>query len=189
MLFQILNNPAQKDKGIEDKYYVDRTQRVITHLYGWIQKAIQFYAHKISAKWYWRTPRSAKTGDFPRFGILFSYFAGSISRVNWGGSREGEKNCALQRIFVAELCGRIKTPFRSVWHFCRYGTEAKGKRNAFTPKKRHSGLCGLQWLRIALLWRDPSEKFRQLTFATQWNETGNLPLPNLRFRWLTARSI
>jgi flap endonuclease-1 len=47
MLFQILYNPAQRQKGLPNTYYYDSTHRVITHLYGWLQKLSHFYSLKI----------------------------------------------------------------------------------------------------------------------------------------------
>lgn len=47
MLYQILYNPFQMQKKLPDVFYLDRTQRVITHLYGWIQKITHFYQAKI----------------------------------------------------------------------------------------------------------------------------------------------
>lgn len=47
MLFQILYNPAQRQKGLPNTYYYDSTHRVITHLYGWLQKLSHFYTLKI----------------------------------------------------------------------------------------------------------------------------------------------
>ena len=47
MLYQILYNPFQMQKKLPDIFYLDRTQRVITHLYGWIQKITHFYQAKI----------------------------------------------------------------------------------------------------------------------------------------------
>lgn len=47
MLFQILYNPYQMQQKLPDTFYLDRTLRVITHLYGWLQKAIGFYKNKI----------------------------------------------------------------------------------------------------------------------------------------------
>ncbi len=48
MLFQILNNPYQQKQRahLPYGYYLDRTQRVITHLYGWLQKINHFYKAK-----------------------------------------------------------------------------------------------------------------------------------------------
>ncbi|TFH29515.1 MAG: hypothetical protein E4G98_03700, partial [Promethearchaeota archaeon] len=48
MLFQILNNPYQRKQQtlLPYGYYLDRTQRVITHLYGWLQKINRFYKGK-----------------------------------------------------------------------------------------------------------------------------------------------
>lgn len=45
MLFQILNNPYQQKQKEKLPFgdYLDRTQRVITHLYGWLQKIQHFY--------------------------------------------------------------------------------------------------------------------------------------------------
>jgi flap endonuclease-1 len=47
MLYQILYNPFQMQQKLPDIFYRDRTQRVITHLYGWIQKVTKLYAAKI----------------------------------------------------------------------------------------------------------------------------------------------
>jgi flap endonuclease-1 len=47
MLFQLLYNPAQRQKSLENVFYLDSTKRVITHLYGWLQKSIQFYKSNI----------------------------------------------------------------------------------------------------------------------------------------------
>jgi flap endonuclease-1 len=47
MLFQILYNPYQMSQKLPDIFYMDSTQRVITHLYGWIQKVNQFYKGNI----------------------------------------------------------------------------------------------------------------------------------------------
>jgi 5'-3' exonuclease len=46
MLFQILHNPYQMQKKLPDTFYLDRTLRVISHLYGWLQKVIGFYKKK-----------------------------------------------------------------------------------------------------------------------------------------------
>jgi flap endonuclease-1 len=43
MLFQILYNPYQMAQKLPDIFYMDSTRRVITHLYGWLQKVNQFY--------------------------------------------------------------------------------------------------------------------------------------------------
>jgi flap endonuclease-1 len=45
-LFQILNNPGQRHQA-PTGLYVDRTQRLITHLYGWLARITQYYAHDI----------------------------------------------------------------------------------------------------------------------------------------------
>ncbi len=47
ILFQILYNPYQMQKKLPDTFYLDSTRRVITHLYGWLQKVKHFYKHKI----------------------------------------------------------------------------------------------------------------------------------------------
>nr|WP_147664639.1 hypothetical protein [Candidatus Prometheoarchaeum syntrophicum]QEE17754.1 Flap endonuclease 1 [Candidatus Prometheoarchaeum syntrophicum] len=47
MLFQILYNPYQMAQKLPDIFYMDSTQRVITHLYGWLQKVTQFYKANI----------------------------------------------------------------------------------------------------------------------------------------------
>ena len=47
MLFQILYNPYQMAQKLPDIFYMDSTQRVITHLYGWLQKVNQFYKANI----------------------------------------------------------------------------------------------------------------------------------------------
>ena len=47
MLFQILYNPIQAKQKLPDYFYLDSTQRVITHLYGWLQKVSHLYKHKI----------------------------------------------------------------------------------------------------------------------------------------------
>jgi flap endonuclease-1 len=47
MLFQILYNPIQRRKKLANVFYLDSTQRVITHLYGWIQKINHFFKNKI----------------------------------------------------------------------------------------------------------------------------------------------
>ncbi|QEE16316.1 hypothetical protein DSAG12_02146 [Promethearchaeum syntrophicum] len=47
MLFQILYNPYQMAQKLPDIFYMDSTQRVITHLYGWLQKITQFYKANI----------------------------------------------------------------------------------------------------------------------------------------------
>ena len=47
MLYQILYNPYQMQQKLPDTFYLDRTQKVITHLYGWIQKITHFYQAKI----------------------------------------------------------------------------------------------------------------------------------------------
>ncbi|WP_371803047.1 hypothetical protein [Candidatus Lokiarchaeum ossiferum] len=47
VLFQILYNPIQMQKKLPDTFYLDSTRRVITHLYGWMQKIKYFYKHQI----------------------------------------------------------------------------------------------------------------------------------------------
>ena len=47
MLFQILYNPYQMAQKLPEIFYMDSTQRVITHLYGWLQKVNQFYKANI----------------------------------------------------------------------------------------------------------------------------------------------
>ncbi len=47
MLYQILYNPYQMQKKLPNIFYLDRTQQVITHLYGWIQKVTHLYHAKI----------------------------------------------------------------------------------------------------------------------------------------------
>ncbi len=47
MLFQILYNPIQKQKKLTDYFYMDSTQRVITHIYGWLQKISNLFRYKI----------------------------------------------------------------------------------------------------------------------------------------------
>jgi len=45
MLFQLLYNPIQRQRS--ETLYTDKTGRVITHLYGWLQKIAQFQKHQL----------------------------------------------------------------------------------------------------------------------------------------------
>ena len=45
LLCQVLYNPSQR-RGTDQRLYTDRTFRVISHLYGMLYKAINFYKHK-----------------------------------------------------------------------------------------------------------------------------------------------
>lgn len=47
VLFQILYNPIQMQKKLPDTFYLDSSRRVITHLYGWMQKIKHFYKYQI----------------------------------------------------------------------------------------------------------------------------------------------
>ena len=47
VLFQILYNPIQMQKKLPDTFYLDSTRRVITHLYGWLQKIKHFFKNQI----------------------------------------------------------------------------------------------------------------------------------------------
>ena len=46
MFYQIIFNPAQASFNSQ-QLYTDRTQQVITHLYGWLQKTHRFFKTRV----------------------------------------------------------------------------------------------------------------------------------------------
>ncbi len=172
MLFQILNNPAQKDKGIEDKYYVDRTQRVITHLYGWIQKAIQFYAHKISAIVVFDGRPDPLKRETPQDSESFFHtLQDQYHTALTGGDREKAKKIALSKGYLWRNC--VDESKRLL--------EACGISVVMAPTEAEAECVQLQKDGIVdyvvssdydVLCYGATQVIRQLTFATQVERNG-----------------
>ena len=105
MLFQILYNPYQMQKKLPDTFYLDRTMRVISHLYGWLQKAIGFYKAKILPVIVFDgvpdISNKKPTGNMAR---NFLSAKKHYEKALKSGEREGAKEAALSRSYMFLNC-------------------------------------------------------------------------------------
>ncbi|MHA1585276.1 MAG: hypothetical protein ACTSWL_08475, partial [Promethearchaeota archaeon] len=106
MLFQILYNPIQaKNKQLPYGFYLDSTQRVITHLYGWLQKVNHLYRNSIFPVIVF----DGKPDVYKR--ILTKNYARDFLRVQElykealkNGDRENARNFALGKSYMFMNC-------------------------------------------------------------------------------------
>lgn len=107
MLFQILHNPFQKTQDLPYGYYLDRTQRVITHLYGWLQKINHFYKTKfLPIVVFDGKPDTFKRTDYKDHARSFRAATQNYHTAYHQGDLTNARNFALSKSFMFPNCVR-----------------------------------------------------------------------------------